>query len=111
MSSLFQVGNDSASNPLEIVFGSRVLSLPILILLAVLLPRSLMSMLPTMNPLSPLALLTADINHEHVVVTEGEDGLRDTDCPCTSVNDVLFVWYVRWLEQTVEVGEVVQKAG
>ena len=64
-----------------------------------------------MDPFPPLALLTADIDHEHIVVTEGEDGLRDPDRPCTSVDDVLFVWHVRWLEQAFEVGKVVQKTG
>ena len=51
--------------------------------------------LETMNPLPPLTLLTADIDHEHIVVAQGEDSLCDTDCPCASVDDVLLIGYVR----------------
>ena len=51
-----------------------------------------------MNPLPPLTLLTANVYHEHVMVAQREYSLRDTDCPCTSVNDVLLVGYVRWIK-------------
>lgn len=51
-----------------------------------------------MNPLPSLALLTADIDHEHIMVAKGEDRLRDANSSCTSVDDVLLVWNVRGVE-------------
>ena len=54
--------------------------------------------LETVNPLPTLALLATDVDHEHVVVAQGEDGLRDTNCPRASVDDVLLVRNVLWVE-------------
>lgn len=54
--------------------------------------------LEAMYPLPALALLPADIDHEHLVVAQREDGLRDADCPCAGVDDVLFIWLVGTLE-------------
>ena len=54
--------------------------------------------LETVDPLPTLALLATDVDHEHVVVAEGEDRLGDTDCPCASVDDVLLVGHVGGVE-------------
>ena len=68
------------------------------------------NVLETVNPLPPLALLAADINHQHLVFAQMEDGFCDTNRPCTRVHNVLFVWDVRRVEQTVQVSIEVDQA-
>lgn len=47
-----------------------------------------------MNPLSSLALLPANINHQHLMISELEDGLGNADRSCSTANDVLLGWDV-----------------
>ena len=54
--------------------------------------------LETVNPLPTLALLTADVDHEHVVIAQREDRLRDANCPRAGVDDILFIRDVRRVE-------------
>ena len=50
--------------------------------------------LEAVYPLPSLALLTTDIDHEHVVVAQGEDSFGDANCPGTSMDDVLLVRHI-----------------
>ena len=54
--------------------------------------------LETVDPFSSLALLTADVDHEHVVIAQREDRLRDANCPRAGVDDILFIRNVRRVE-------------
>lgn len=63
-----------------------------------------------MDPLPSLALLTANINHEHLMVLEREHSLRDADRTRPSLDNVLLVGYIRRIEQPIEAREVVHKA-
>jgi hypothetical protein len=62
------------------------------------------------NPLPALALLATDVNHQHLMVTQMEDSFSDTNRPRPRVHDILFVWYVGRIEQTVEVRVEVDQA-
>ena len=63
-----------------------------------------------MDPLAALALLPADVDHEHLVRLELEHGLRDADCARAAADDVLFGRGVAGLEEAVEVREEVDEA-
>lgn len=59
--------------------------------------------LETMNPFSSLALLTTDVDHEHLMVAQLEDRLSDSNCSGTSMHNVLLVGDICGIEKTVEV--------
>ena len=63
-----------------------------------------------MNPLSPLALLSADVDHQHLVFAQMEYCLRDAYRSGARVDDVLFVRYIRWVEQAIKLREKVDQA-
>lgn len=63
--------------------------------------------LKTMYPLSSFTLLTTHIDHEHFMILELKCSFGDTDCSCTALNDVLFRWFVRFVEQTIQFWEEV----
>lgn len=63
-----------------------------------------------MNPLSSLALLPANINHQHFMISELEDGLGNADCSCSTTNDVLLGWDVVDGEKPFQVRVEVRQA-
>ena len=65
--------------------------------------------LETVNPLPPLTLLAADVYHQHFMISELENGLRNADCPCAASNDVLLCGNVVRLKETVQVREEIRQ--
>ena len=65
--------------------------------------------LEAVNPLPPLTLLAADINHHHLMISELENSLCDADCPCTASNDVLLCGNVVLSEEPVQVREEIRQ--
>lgn len=47
--------------------------------------------LEAVYPFATLALLTTDVDHQHLVFTQMEDSFCDTNSPCARVNDILFM--------------------
>lgn len=66
--------------------------------------------LEAVYPLPTLALLTADVDHQHLVFAQMEHCFGDAYRPRPSVNNVLFIWHICGVEQTVKVGEEVAQA-
>lgn len=54
--------------------------------------------LEAVYPLAALALLSADIDHQHLMVAEVEGRFGDADCPRAGMNDVLLVGNIGWVE-------------
>lgn len=65
------------------------------------------NILETMNPFSSLALLSTDIDHKHLMITQLEECLCDTNCSRTGMDDILFVGGICWVEKAVKVGKEV----
>ena len=63
-----------------------------------------------MYPFSSFALLTTDIDHEHLMILELKRSFGDTDGSCSALNNVLFRWMVGLPKQAVQIGEKVGQA-
>ena len=59
--------------------------------------------LETVYPFPTLRLLPTHIDHEHLMIAQLEDRLRDTDCPRFTTNDILFCWVELWMEKSIEI--------
>lgn len=66
--------------------------------------------LETMDPFPPLALLAADVDHQHFMIPEVKAGFRNADRPSSAVNDVLLVRNVLRIKEPFQIGEVVVQA-
>ena len=66
--------------------------------------------LEAMYPLATLALLAADVDHQHLVLAQMEDRLCDAYCAGASMHDVLLVWHVARIEQSVQIREEIDQA-